>query len=154
MANPDLNRETTITRNVGLDFTLFGGKLSGSVEAYLNTTKDLLIAFPVGGTGYDNQYRNMGETENKGLEITATWHAINKKNVGLDINGNIGFNKNKIKDLGAMEDFGWNSRWASTEIGQDYWLAVGQPVGQIRGYQCAGRYEVSDFERYDDKTGK
>ncbi|OYP61598.1 TonB-dependent receptor [Prevotella sp. P2-180] len=154
MANPDLKWETTITRNVGLDFTLFGGKFSGSVEAYLNTTKDLLIAFPVGGTGYDNQYRNMGETENKGLEITATWHAINKKNVGLDINGNIGFNKNKIKDLGAMEDFGWNSRWASTEIGQDYWLAVGQPVGQIRGYQSAGRYEVSDFEGYDKKTGK
>ena len=139
MANPDLKWETTITRNVGLDFTLFGGKLSGSVEAYLNTTKDLLIAFPVGGTGYDNQYRNMGKTENKGLEITATWHAINKKNYGLDINANIGFNKNKIKDLGAMEDFGWNSRWASTEIGQDYWLAVGQPVGQIRGYQNAGR---------------
>ena len=154
MANPDLKWETTITRNVGLDFTLFGGKFSGSVEAYLNTTKDLLIAFPVGGTGYDSQYRNMGETENKGLEITATWHAINKKNVGLDINGNIGFNKNKIKDLGAMEDFGWNSRWASTEIGQDYWLAVGQPVGQIRGYQSAGRYEVSDFEGYDKKTGK
>lgn len=154
MANPDLKWETTITRNIGLDFTLFGGKLSGSVEAYLNTTKDLLIAFPVGGTGYDNQYRNMGKTENKGLEITATWHAINKKNYGLDINGNIGFNKNKIKDLGAMEDFGWNSRWASTEIGQDYWLAVGQPVGQIRGYQCAGRYEVSDFEGYDSKTGK
>ena len=154
MANPDLKWETTITRNIGLDFTLFGGKLSGSVEAYLNTTKDLLIAFPVGGTGYDNQYRNMGKTENKGLEITATWHAINKKNYGLDINGNIGFNKNKIKDLGAMEDFGWNSRWASTEIGQDYWLAVGQPVGQIRGYQCAGRYEVSDFEGYDSQTGK
>ena len=93
MANPDLKWETTITRNVGLDFTLFGGKLSGSVEAYLNTTKDLLIAFPVGGTGYDNQYRNMGKTENKGLEITATWHAINKKNYGLDINANIGFNK-------------------------------------------------------------
>lgn len=154
MANPDLKWETTITRNVGLDFTLFGGKLSGTVEAYLNTTKDLLIAFPVGGTGYDSQYRNMGETENKGLEITATWHAINKKNYGLDINANIGFNKNKIKDLGAMEDFGWNSRWASTEIGQDYWLAVGQPVGQIRGYQNAGRYEVSDFEGYDSKTGK
>ena len=145
MANPDLKWETTITRNVGLDFTLFGGKLSGSVEAYLNTTKDLLIAFPVGGTGYDNQYRNMGKTENKGREITATWHAINKKNYGLDINANIGFNKNKIKDLGAMKDFGWNSRWASTEIGQDYWLAVGQPVGQIRGCQNAGRYEVSDF---------
>ncbi len=154
MANPDLKWETTITRNVGVDFTFFGGILSGNVEAYLNTTKDLLIAFPVGGTGYDSQYRNMGETENKGIEATLTWHAVNKKEWGIDVNANIGFNKNKIKDLGAMEDFGWNSRWASTEIGQDYWLAVGQPVGQIRGYQCAGRYEVSDFERYDNVTKK
>lgn len=154
MANPDLKWETTITRNVGLDFTLFGGKLSGNLEAYINNTKDLLIAFPVGGTGYDSQYRNMGETENKGLEATLTWHAVNKKDWGIDINGNIGFNKNKIKDLGAMEDFGWNSRWASTEIGQDYWLAVGHSVGQIRGYQNAGRYEVDDFTGYDSKTGK
>ena len=154
MANPDLKWETTITRNIGLDFTLFGGKLSGNIEAYINNTEDLLIAFPVGGTGYDSQYRNMGETENKGFEATVTWHAVNKKNWGIDFNGNIGFNKNKIKDLGAMEDFGWNSRWASTEIGQDYWLAVGQSVGQIRGYQSAGRYEVSDFEGYDNKTGK
>lgn len=154
MANPDLKWETTITRNLGLDFTLFGGALSGSIEAYLNTTKDLLIAFPVGGTGYDSQYRNMGETENKGLEATITWHAVNKKDWGIDFNANIGFNKNKIKDLGAMEDFGWNTGWASTEIGQDYWLAVGQPVGQIRGYQSAGRYEVSDFEGYDNATGK
>ena len=154
MANPDLKWETTITRNIGLDFTLFGGKLSGNLEAYINNTEDLLIAFPVGGTGYDSQYRNMGETENKGFEATLTWHAVNKKDWGIDINGNIGFNKNKIKDLGAMEDFGWNSRWASTEIGQDYWLAVGHSVGQIRGYQNAGRYEVSDFEGYNSKTGK
>lgn len=154
MANPDLKWETTITRNIGLDFTLFGGKLSGNLEAYINNTEDLLISFPVGGTGYDSQYRNMGETENKGFEATLTWHAVNKKDWGIDINGNIGFNKNKIKDLGTMEDFGWNSRWASTEIGQDYWLAVGHSVGQIRGYQNAGRYEVSDFEGYDSKTGK
>ena len=72
MANPDLKWETTITRNLGLDFTLFGGKLNGSIEGYLNTTKDPLIQFPTGGTGYDNQYRNMGETENKGFEISLT----------------------------------------------------------------------------------
>ncbi len=152
MANPDLKWETTVTRNVGLDFTLFGGKFSGSLEAYLNTTKDLLIEFPVGGTGYDTQYRNMGETENKGLELSFTWHAIDKKNWGIDINGNIGFNKSKIKDLGAMKDFGMNTAWASTEIGQDYWIAVGGQVGEIRGYQNAGRYEVSDFEGYDAAT--
>jgi hypothetical protein len=50
---------------MGLDYTLFGGKLTGSFEYYWNTTKDLLIAFPVSGSGYDYQYRNHGETENK-----------------------------------------------------------------------------------------
>lgn len=151
MANPDLKWETTITRNLGLDFTLFGGALSGTLEGYINTTKDLLIEFPVSGTGYDTQYRNMGKTENKGFEFSFTWHAINTKNFGLDIAGNIGFNKTKIKSLGQMEAFGMNSSWASTEIGQDYWIEEGGSVGQIRGYKLDGngRYEVSDFSGYD-----
>lgn len=152
MANPDLKWETTITRNIGLDFTLFKGKLSGSIEAYLNTTKDLLIQFPVAGTGYDTQYRNMGETENRGVEFSFTWHAIDKKNWGIDLYGNLGVNKSEIKSLGSMQDFGKNTAWASTEIGQDYWIAVGGQVGEIRGYQLAGRYEVSDFEDYDAAT--
>jgi len=152
MANPDLKWETTITRNLGLDFTLFRGKLNGSIEGYINTTKDLLIQFPVSGTGYDTQYRNMGKTENKGLEFTFTYNAINTKNIGLTFNGNIGFNKTKIKDLGIMNDFGASSGWASTEIGYDYWIAVGGAVGEMYGYRSAGRYEVSDFN-YDAATG-
>ena len=77
MANPDLKWETTHTRNAGLDFTLLNGKLSGTVEYYWNTTKDLLINFPVSGVGYSFQYRNLGETENKGWEVTLNWNAIN-----------------------------------------------------------------------------
>ncbi len=149
MANADLKWETTITRNLGLDFTLFGGMINGSIEGYINTTKDLLIAFPVAGTGYDNQYRNLGKTENKGFEFNFTYHIINKKDYGLDFSGNISFNKSKIKSLGIMEDFGWNTGWASTEIGQDYWIAVGKSLGEIRGYISDGRYEVSDFTGYD-----
>ena len=152
MANPDLKWETTNTRNLGLDFTILGGKLNGSIEAYLNTTKDLLIQFPVGGTGYDNQYRNMGKTENKGIEATINWTAINKKNWGLNFSANIGFNKNKIKDLGIMDDFGAETYWASSEIGNDFWIARGGSVGQMYGYKSAGRYEVSDFEGYDANT--
>ena len=152
MANPDLKWETTITRNLGLDFTILGGKLNGSIEAYLNTTKDLLIQFPVGGTGYDNQYRNMGKTENKGIEATINWTAVNKKNWGLNFSANIGFNKNKIKDLGIMDDFGAETYWASSEIGNDFWIARGGSVGQMYGYKSAGRYEVSDFEGYDANT--
>lgn len=148
-SNPDLTWETTITRNVGLDFTLFNSKLTGSVEAYWNTTKDLLIAFPVSGSGYDLQYRNLGETENKGIEVSLTWNAINKKNYGLSISGNIGFNKNKVKSLGSLEQYKASAEWASTQIQDDYIVKPGQAIGQIYGYKVAGRYEVSDFDHYD-----
>ena len=154
MANPDLKWETTITRNLGLDFTLFKSSLSGSIEAYINSTKDLLINFPVPGTGYDTQYRNMGETENRGIEGTLNWYAIEKKNVGLSFSANIGFNKNTIKSLGQMKDFGASSGWASSEIGYDYLVTTGGSVGQIYGYVSDGRYEVSDFDRYDAATNK
>ena len=152
MANPNLKWETTITRNIGLDFTLFGGKVNGTVEGYINTTKDLLIAFPVQGTGYEYQYRNMGKTQNSGVEISVTYHIINKKDWGIDFQGNIGFNKTKIKSLGDMNDFGWNTNWASTEIGNDYNIAVGSAVGEIIGYKSAGRYEVSDFASYNESS--
>lgn len=152
MANPDLRWETTYTRNLGLDFGLFRGMINGAVELYYNTTKDLLINFPVSGTGYNTQYRNMGETENKGLEVSLNWVALNKKDYGLNFGFNIGFNRNKIVSLGIMDDFGMNTSWASTEIGNDYWVAVGGSVGKMYGYQNAGRYEVSDFSGYDEAT--
>jgi TonB-linked SusC/RagA family outer membrane protein len=152
MANSDLKWETTITRNLGLDFTILGGKINGSIEGYINTTKDLLIQFPVSGTGYDTQYRNMGKTQNSGVEFTINYDIINKKNYGLSLSANIGYNKNEIKSLGVMDDFGTASGWASTEIGMDYWTAVGGSVGQMRGYRYDGRYEVSDFSGYDAAT--
>jgi len=152
MANPDLVWETTVTRNIGLDFGLFNNKLNGNFEVYYNTTSDLLIDFPVSGTGYSSQFRNMGETENKGLELSVNWVAVDKPNFGLNLNFNVGINRNKINSLGIMEDFGIASSWASTEIGSDYWIAAGSPFGQIRGYQSDGRYEVSDFEGYDEAS--
>lgn len=153
-SNPDLTWETTITRNVGLDFTLFKSKLTGSIETYWNTTKDLLIAFPVSGSGYDYQYRNLGETENKGVEISLTWNAINKKDYALSISGNIGFNKNKVKTLGSLDQYKASSNWASTQIQDDYIVKPGRAVGEIYGYKVAGRYEVSDFEGYDEVKKK
>ena len=146
MANPDLTWETTITRNIGLDFTLFGGKLNGSAEFYWNTTKDLLIEFPVSGSGYNYQYQNLGETQNSGFEFSFTYHIVNKKDWGIDFTGNIGFNKNKVKSLGSLATYNASSGWASTQIQNDYRVVVGEAVGQIYGYKNAGRYEVSDFD--------
>lgn len=150
LANPDLKWETTYTRNIGLDFVMFGSKLSGTVEAYFNTTEDLLIEFPVSGIGYSSQYRNMGETENKGLEFAVNWIAVDKKDWGINFNFNIGMNRNTINSLGIMEDFGASAGWASTEINNDFWVSEGGSVGEMQGYLSDGRYEVSDFQGYDE----
>lgn len=152
MANPTLMWEVTITRNIGLDMTLFRSKLSFTLDAYINTTKDVLMSAPLGGIGYDDQYQNNAETQNKGFEATVTWHAINTKNYGLDFNANIGFNKSRINSLRGMDDYDWSSGWASTEVGTDYRVAVGNEVGQIIGYKNLGRYEVDDFVGYNEST--
>ena len=146
LANPDLKWETTITQNFGLDYDLFNGKVIGSVEVYKNITKDLLINFPVPGTGYDTQYRNMGETQNTGVEASLSITVINKPNYGLNFSLNFGVNKNRINSLGVMSDFGQSTAWASTAIGDDYVVRVGQPLGLMYGYKSDGRYEVADFD--------
>ena len=157
MANPDLKWETTETKNIGIDFGMLQGRITGTIEAYQNNTKDLLIRFPVSGTGYDYQYRNMGETENKGLELSLTGIALDKKDYGLNVNFNIALNRNNIKSLGVMEELIGSevtTGWASTQIANDYLARVGDPIGMMYGYVNDGRYEVSDFERYDEATGQ
>ena len=147
MANPDLKWETTYTRNLGLDYSFLGGKINGTIEGYWNNTKDLLIEYPVSGTGYTYQYRNMGETQNRGFEFTINWAAVNKKNFGLSIGANISMNKNKVVSLGDLQSIdNIATQWASTEIDQDFVIKTGEPIGQIWGYVSDGRYEVSDFD--------
>ena len=147
MSNPDLKWETTITRNIGIDYVLFGSKINGTLEFYWNNTKDLLIQYPVSGTGYEYQYRNMGETRNTGAEVSINWHAVNKKDWGIDIGANVSFNKNEVLSLGGLESIdNINTGWASSEIDQDFIVKVGHPIGQIYGYVSDGRYEVSDFD--------
>lgn len=154
MANPDLKWETTITRNVGLDFTLWGSKLTGSVEAYLNSTKDLLIDYQMSGA-YTSQYRNLGETQNRGIEASLTYNIVNKKDWGLSVNGNIGFNKSKIKSLGeGFNPYSTSGCLGSTEIPNDFVLQVGSAVGLIYGYVNDGRYETSDFTGYNEATSE
>jgi TonB-dependent starch-binding outer membrane protein SusC len=152
LANPDLKWETTVTRNIGLDFSILNGRVSGSLETYRNNTDNLLVEFPVPGTGYTSQFRNLGETENKGLEATLNLIGLEREKYGFNVSFNIGFNRNEVKSLGMMENFGQNTNWASTEIGNDFQISVGNPVGMMYGYRSDGRYEVSDFQGYDEST--
>ncbi|MBP9998136.1 MAG: TonB-dependent receptor [Bacteroidales bacterium] len=145
MPNENLTWETTISHNVGLDFSLFHTRLNGSVEAYYNDTRDLLIQFPTTGTGYDYQYRNMGVVNNKGIEVTLSAVLIEAKNAGLTIGGNVSLNKNTVKTLGGLSRIESQSLWASTEVGTDYLVEPGQPLGNMYGYISDGMYTTSDF---------
>ena len=143
--NPNLTWETTYTHNLGLDFGFFQNRLSGSIEAYQNDTKNLLINFPIPGSGYDSQYQNVGSTRNRGVELTLNAPIISKKDYSLSIGGNIAYNVNRVTDLGGLESITAQSYWASSEIGDDYIVQVGQPLGNMYGYKSDGFYTVDDF---------
>ncbi len=143
--NPDLTWETTYTHNIGLDFSFWQSRLSGSIEVYQNDTKNLLINFPIPGSGYDSQYKNVGSTRNRGIELTLNAPIVSTKDFSLNIGGNIAYNQNRVTDLGGLESIKAQSYWASTEIGDDYIVQVGQPLGNMYGYQMDGFYSVDDF---------
>ena len=145
MNNPDLTWETTYTHNIGVDFSFFQSRLSGSVEVYQNDIKNLLINFPITGSGYDSQYRNLGSTRNRGVELTLNAPIFQKKDFSLSIGGNIAYNKNVVTDLGGLTKITAQSYWASTEIGDDYIVEVGQPLGNMYGYVSDGMYSPDDF---------
>jgi TonB-linked SusC/RagA family outer membrane protein len=151
LANPDLRWETTVTQNAGLDWEVMNGMLRGSLEAYKNVTTDLLLAFRTPGSGYEYQYRNLGEIQNTGIEGAINYTPIMEDDYGLSLALNVSANKNKINSLGSLENYQDYSGWASSEIGSDYAVWVGQPVGAMYGYRNAGRYEVSDFD-FDPAT--
>ena len=151
MSNPDLKWETTITHNVGVDFSLWEGRVTGSIEAYQNNTKDLLIQFPISGAGYESQFRNMGETRNRGAELTLNIPIIRSQNVDLNFSGNISCNQNRVMSLGGLEQIEAESYWASSEIGTDFIVKPGYALGNVYGYIADGRYGVEDFNYVDEK---
>jgi len=152
LVNPDLKWETTITRNAGIDFGLFKDRLTGVIDLYLNTTKDLLVESDIPSyLGYTKQMRNIGQTSNKGVELTLNAFIIQKKDFTFTAQFNIGINKSKIDKLDGVNEKAFNSNWASTDLKNqdDYRLRVGETVGLMYGYVTDGFYSVDDFASYD-----
>ena len=144
--NPDLKWETTITRNFGIDYGLFNGILSGTLDIYWNTTKDLLMQSVVpSNSGYSYQYQNFGKTSNKGVEFSLNAVLLDKKNYGLNFNFNISYNKNKIDEL-AMDNPWQSFNWSGSTIAryEDYRVEAGGSLGEIWGYKTNGFYTVYD----------
>lgn len=154
LSNPDLKWETTISRNIGLDFGFFNNRLSGTIDAYWNTTKDLLMCIPIDETtGYSYQYQNIGQTSNKGIEIALNYDILRTKDFTLGVSAAYNYNHNNIDELADNIIAQYGSQWASsaTTPTYDYEFREGKPVGLIRGYICDGYYTTADFN-YDPAT--
>lgn len=153
MANPDLKWETTITRNLGVDFGVLGGRLSGTVEGYWNTTKDLLMNRTLPGiTGFSSTYANIGQTSNKGVELSLNGTLVQTRDWGLSVSGNINFNRNNVDELADGISGIYGSSWFSSgSPSNDYGFEVGRPVGLVRGLIYEGFYTTDDFN-YDPAT--
>ncbi|WP_255474104.1 SusC/RagA family TonB-linked outer membrane protein [Pontibacter qinzhouensis] len=151
LANRNLKWETTLSRNVALDFSIFNNKINGSVDFYQNTTSDLLLLATIPQTsGYTRQQQNVGKTENKGIEIQLDGMVIDTKDFTWNANFNIAFNRNKVVSLGLdnngqpLNSYLVESGWINATY-QDFMVSVGQPVGLFYGYETAGFYTVDDF---------
>lgn len=150
MVNPDLKWETTITRNIGLDFGFFKERLSGTLDLYWNTVKDLLVPTKIPGfTGKTELMKNIGQTSNRGVELQLNAYIVNTKDFTLNTTFNIGHNKNKIDKLASGE-----KEWilySGTKMlnNDDYRAYVGGTTGLIYGFVNDGFYTIDDFEYYD-----
>lgn len=147
--NPALKWETTISRNIGTDITLFKGKINATIEAYWNTTKDLLVQAPISpNSGFQFQYQNFGSTSNRGIELSIDGSIINRKDISISAAFNIGFNKNKVDEYrnGDVNYKAYTSGWNGTaQPLEDYLIQQGSPVGQMYGYITEGMYSFNDF---------
>jgi TonB-linked SusC/RagA family outer membrane protein len=167
LPNPDLQWESTVSRNFGVDISLLNRKINLSVDIYDNSSSHLLLDVPIASTyGYVSQFQNVGKTSNKGVEFQLNTDIL-KSTSGLNwsANFNISFNKNKIVQLGTgQQSFftggvgGSNPSWGVSGQPSDYIFRVGDPVGQIWGLVTDGFYTVDDFDYiggvYTLKTGR
>jgi len=135
MPNPDLTWETTTQHNLGLDLSLIHNRIELSFDAYLKKTNDLLYDVPLPNTtGFGYITQNLGDIENKGMEISITSHNFTNEFV-WNTNLNLSFNKNKIVKLPKNILTNGYIQNGSFQI-----LEEGQPIGTFYGYNNLGVY--------------
>ncbi|MBW4889434.1 TonB-dependent receptor [Mucilaginibacter sp. HMF5004] len=151
-ANPDLKWETTATSNIGVDFAILKGKVSGSVDVYNKTTDGMLFYYSVSPTLVPGGHiwANSGSINNKGIEFSLTANAISKKDFNWSSSLNLAYNKNVINSLQGTygnsdmtlysDPEGPGLTNATVQV-----LKEGMPLGQFYSFKYAGK---------DPSTGK
>lgn len=118
VANANLGWEYSATWNYGVDFGLFDGRLSGTFEYYSQRTKDILMQLSLPGTsGIASPYwQNIGETSNKGWELSLKGIIFENKNGwSWDVGFNIYGNRNRIESLAGDQKRDTGNSWFEGE---------------------------------------
>lgn len=172
LPNPVLGWEFSTTWNYGVDFSLLKNRLSGTFEYYVTNTKDLLLSVNLPQTsGVGSFMANVGETQNKGFELSLNGVILDNLNGWTWSAGfNLYSNKNKIVALasGNLKDEGnaWfvgnsiNSIYAPKKIGLwqdgDPYMNILEPkgnVGMIKVEYLGEYYKEGDVIPTGSKLG-
>jgi len=158
--NPDLRWEKTATTNIGLDFGLFNGRLSGSVDVYDKKTTDLILTFGVDNNLYPagSYTANVGSLSNKGIELALNGTPVSTDNFSWTTGFNLAHNKNKIITLSDDSRFNIEDRLTVSPDGAGQSgatlqiLKPGQPIGTFFTFKYAGK-DANGVSQYYDAAG-
>ncbi len=138
-ANPHLSWERTENINLGLDFEVMNGRLSGSLDVYRKNTTDLIGVLPTNSfTGYSSIIGNIGDMQNKGIELSLNTLNISRANFSWNTLFNIAYNKNQITKYNPLTAI----TSGATLINQGY--REGYPAFAVFAYEYAGLDELGD----------
>jgi TonB-linked SusC/RagA family outer membrane protein len=159
--NPDLKWERTATTNIGVDFTILKGKLSGSVDVYKKLTTDMLFQYSVSPALVPGGriWANGGSIENKGIELSLNATPVSNGVITWTTSFNAAHNKNLITDLKSPFGNSDSTRYSQPDgPGQTgatlQILKVGKPLGQFFSliYEGKNAGDTSQFLTKDGKT--
>ncbi len=140
IGNNDIKWETTTQTNLGIDFTLFGNSLYGTLDWYDKKTTNILVqmaGIAAMGEG-SSQWINAGEMVNKGVEFNVGYRKNTKWGLKYDITGNIGTYRNKITKLPATVAAN------GTFGGNGVKSVIGHPMGAQVGYVADGIFKSQE----------
>ncbi|BDU27002.1 TonB-dependent receptor [Flavobacterium sp. GSB-24] len=159
-ANPDLKWEKTATSNIGVDFAILKGKVTGSVDLYNKKTTDMIFNYnvnpvlvPVGTI-----VANGGTMSNKGIEVSLSTTPVKTANFSWTTNLNLSHNKNEIVKLTSPFFVGGDSiRRVQPDGGGQTGSTLqifkeGKPLGQFFTLKYAGK-NAAGVSQYYDKNG-
>ena len=135
--NQDLKWETTTTTNVGLDFSVFNNRFSGSIDYYYRKTTDLINDASVSaGSNFRNMVRsNIGSLKNSGIEVALTVRPIQTTDWQWEISTNFTYNKNEITELTGESSIVMTGGISSGTGNQCQAHAVGHPARSFYVFQ-------------------